>query len=125
MAPVSGVVHFDGEPLTEFDNAAVILTPQAGRLATGTIDPKDGTFTLSTYKPGDGAMVGPARLAVSATVDDPSARVEKHPGVRWVIPDDFSDRDRSGLTCEVVAGEDNHLLIQLHSDGTGTVETQR
>ncbi|MGI9455963.1 MAG: hypothetical protein ACR2NU_05340 [Aeoliella sp.] len=125
LAPVSGIVELDGAPISEFKNAAVSFTPQGGQLAKSTIDPKDGSFELWTYKEGDGAIVGPAKITVRATVDDPNANSEdKYPGVRWVIPDKFSDRDLSGLTCDVVPGEKNFFRIKISSDGTGTVEME-
>lgn len=122
-APVRGTVLLDGEPLTRFDNAAVLLTPRGGRMASGVID-EDGAFELSTYEPGDGAPVGPADVTVSATVDDPGAtNVERGVGVRWVIPERFSSED-SGLECEVRPGEDNVFRIELQSDGTGEIVRQ-
>jgi hypothetical protein len=124
VAPVSGVVEFDGKPLSGFQHAAVAFTPEGGRPAKGTISPADGTFELSTYTPGDGARIGQHTVAVSATVDDPSSQVEdKYPGVRFITPDKFANRDTSGLTYEVKP-EGNVLRIQLRSDGTGTIVTQ-
>jgi len=120
-ASVRGVVEYDGQPLTEFDNAAVIFTPKGGRLATGTIG-SDGTFQLSTLGIGDGAVVGPARVSVSATVDSDEPSLERHAGVRWVIPQEFADPDTSGLACEVEPGKENVFRIQLTSDGTASIE---
>lgn len=92
-------------------------------MAKGIIDPADGSFELTTYKEGDGALVGPARVTVSATVDDPRSTAEdKYPGVRWVIPETFADRDQSGLACEVTAGKKNVFRIKISSNGSGTVE---
>lgn len=124
LAPVSGSVELDGKPLTEFDHAAVIFTPKGGRTAKGVIDPSDGTFELTTYRSGDGAIVGPALVSVSATVDDSSGPEDKYQGVRWVIPKDFADRDLSGLRCEVVAGEKNVFRVRISSDGTGVIEAE-
>lgn len=122
-APVRGVVLLDGEPLSGFDNAAVLLTPQGGRMASGVID-QNGEFELSTYGADDGATVGPAHLSVSATVDDPNASNEKHGvGVQWIIPEHFSGEE-SGLKCEVLPGEENVFRIELQSDGEGEVVRQ-
>jgi hypothetical protein len=124
-APVSGVVEYDGKPLSGFKNAAVVLTPKGGRLATGTISPTDGTFELSTYEDGDGAVVGPATLSVTATIDDPNAgKIEgRHQPVKFIIPEKFGDRDTSGLSYEVMSDE-NFLRIKLASDGTAVIETE-
>lgn len=122
MAPVRGVVEFDGKPLTDFDNAGVTFTPRGGRLADGTISPQDGSFRLSTYKKGDGAIVGPAAVSVSATVDDSNApELDRYHGVRWQIPVKFGHRDTSELNCEVVAGKVNFFRIKLAADGTGEI----
>ena len=122
-APVRGVVEIDGKGLSGFDNAAVLFTPRGGRMARGVVEP-DGSFELSTYGRGDGAIVGPAHVTVSATVDDPSAKnMERGVGVRWIIPERFSDED-SGLSCEVLPGTENFFRIELRSDGTGAVLRQ-
>lgn len=125
MAPVRGIVEMDGKPLTDFQYGAVTLTPQGGPMAKGKINPADGSFQLGTYDDSDGALIGPGRIAVSATVDDPNAGPrEKHPGVRWVIPESFADRDFSGLAYEVVGGKTNVVRIKISSDGSGTVEAE-
>ena len=121
LAPVRGIVEFDGKPIAGFQNAAVAFTPSGGRPAKGPISLDDGSFELSTYSSGDGARIGAHTVAVSATVDDPSATAEdKYPGVRSVIPEEFANRDTSGLACEVEPGG-NFVRIQIRSDGTGAI----
>ena len=85
MAAVRGRVLLDGEPIRGAQYTSVHLTPKAGRMAKGIVA-DDGSFELYTRQPGDGAMIGPATLAVAATVDEPGYPDEKYPGVRWVIP---------------------------------------
>ncbi|WP_425400278.1 hypothetical protein [Aeoliella sp.] len=121
---VSGVVEYDGKPLTGFDHGAVIFTPTGGRLAKGTIDPNDGSFRLGTFDSADGAIVGPAAVTVSATVDAGGSVEDKYQGIRRVIPEAFSDHHLSGLECEVSAGQRNFFRIKISSDGTGTIETE-
>lgn len=121
LAPVRGIVEFDGKPIAGFQHAAVAFTPQGGRPAKGTVSSSDGSFELSTYSSGDGARIGTHAVVVSATVDDPSATAEdKYPGVRSVIPEKFANRDTSGLACEVEPGG-NFVRIQIRSDGTGAI----
>jgi hypothetical protein len=121
VAPVRGVVEFDGKPLSGFQYAAVAFTPEAGRPAKGTVSTETGAFELTTYAAGDGARIGRHAVAVSATVDDPKAQTEdKYPGVRFVIPEKFSKKDMSGLVYEVKPG-DNRIRIQIRSDGTGAI----
>lgn len=122
-ARVSGTVEFDGELMTTAQYGSVVFTPTGGRLAKGRIE-SDGSFELSTFRSGDGAITGIARVGVSATVDGPgSSPEEKYQGVRWLIPMKFGSGDTSGLTCEVQAGK-NVFKISLSSDGTGTIEAQ-
>jgi hypothetical protein len=121
VAPVRGVVEFDGKPLSGFQHAAVAFTPQAGRPAKGVVSPENGMFELTTYSPGDGARIGRHAVAVSATVDVPTDEVDnKYPGVRFVIPEKFADRDASGLVYEVKP-DGNLIRIQIRSDGTGAI----
>ncbi|MGL4461715.1 MAG: carboxypeptidase-like regulatory domain-containing protein [Planctomycetia bacterium] len=62
-APVKGVVKKDGKPIA---NAAIVYYPESGgRAASGNTDAA-GAFTLSTFKPNDGALLGPHVVAVVA-----------------------------------------------------------
>jgi hypothetical protein len=61
LAEVTGKVSIDGQPFSE---GKVMFAPvaksgeiNAGRPAFGKLTP-DGTFTLGTYGPGDGAVIG-------------------------------------------------------------------
>jgi hypothetical protein len=59
--PVKGKVTYKGKPLAR---GTVKFEPDgAGRAATGEIQ-SDGTFVLTTYKQGDGAVPGHHRVAV-------------------------------------------------------------
>lgn len=60
VAPVEGKVLYQGKPL-EF--GSVIFQPKAGPPARGTIRP-DGTFRLTTYREGDGAILGSHQVRV-------------------------------------------------------------
>ena len=63
--PVKGKVTYNGKPLTR---GTIKFAPDDGfgREAQGPIQP-DGTFLLSTFKDGDGAVPGVHRVAVSGT----------------------------------------------------------
>lgn len=122
---VKGVVELDGKPLSGFDKGSVVLTPVGGRLAVGPINPNTGAFELHTSDSGDGAIVGPAKLAVIAVrLTDGSADGDRHAGGKSILPEHFSDRDNSGLECEVKAGDANFFRIVLTKDGKGKIETQ-
>jgi len=63
LVPVEGVVTLDGQPL---DRATVLFIPQKGDTpsANGLSGP-DGTFKLSTYDSGDGALPGEYKIVVT------------------------------------------------------------
>jgi len=66
VAPVSGVVSQKGKPLTGGD---VMFTPTqaegAGNVATGQIG-SDGSYRLTTFNTGDGAVLGKHKATVVA-----------------------------------------------------------
>ncbi|MCA9068260.1 MAG: hypothetical protein KDA84_05020 [Planctomycetaceae bacterium] len=76
--PVSGKVTHNGQPVK---GGSVTLMPvakaegkSAGKPATGSVG-DDGTFTLTTYKDKDGAVVGKHRVSYSP----PAAEVKENP----------------------------------------------
>lgn len=116
VAPVTGFVTLDGQPVTE---GYVTFTPQvsegsdpldSGKAASGTIG-SDGKFVLTTYSNEDGAVVG-------------------HHKVTFFRPDPEDDeqlnmRDQfipGGKSVEVdVLPEANVLQIDLHRKGDADV----
>lgn len=108
-APVHGRVSLDGKPLTA---GTVTFTPEAGRSATGYIQ-SDGTFSLTTFAEGDGALPGPHKVSVSGGSVGPPQRPNfdtddvKGAVSKAVIPVKYANPDASGLTFEVKLGEDN------------------
>jgi hypothetical protein len=62
--PVKGKVSFKGKPLS---GGEIVFEPDsAGREAHGEIK-SDGSFELTTFKQGDGAVPGTHRVAVTGT----------------------------------------------------------
>ena len=116
IAPVSGTISLDGEPLTE---GAVVIFPPQGRMGRGHIQ-ADGSFVISTFDDGDGARVGPVQIAVFGFTRAGGPRSEAPK--EWFIPEKFGSADSSGLECDITAGKDNVLTIELSSDGTGEVK---
>jgi len=108
--PVTGKVLLDGQPLTK---GTVITTPDAGKGATGAIQP-DGTFELSTYGDEDGALVGTHRAAVVAREPSTATGPEAPPG-KLLLPQKYTDGMTSGLTIEVTADGDNPTVLELSS----------
>ena len=113
LAPVHGVVSVDGQPLAQ---GKVLFSPtaaeggiEAGKPALGTLQP-DGSYTLTTYDDGDGAVVGQHWVTVlwpnpnaKSTSPAPGVPARKPPMARFKV------RERKA----VVAGQDNQIDIQL------------
>ncbi|TWT97541.1 hypothetical protein Pla108_16930 [Botrimarina colliarenosi] len=115
-APVSGVVTLDGKPVT---HGAVIFTPEQGWPAHGELD-SEGRFTLKTYEPGDGAIVGEHQIAVvSMTEDDPSEHFERPPSkpIKSLVPDRYANSATSGFTFDVKADQSNEIQLEMVSKG--------
>jgi hypothetical protein len=72
--PVKGVVTYQGKPLT---GGEISFEPEFGREANGAIQP-DGTFVLTTFKEGDGAIPGTHRVAVSGNTSEHSTTPQKY-----------------------------------------------
>lgn len=102
--PVSGTVTLDGQPLT-YGN--VRFVPTSDRPSSGKLDER-GRFTLQCYDGGDGAVVGPHRIQVSAS------EIIDGNKVVWHAPKAYSNFRSSGLTYEVTESVDD-LVIELAS----------
>jgi hypothetical protein len=100
VVPVQGRVLYNGKPL-EF--GSVMFQPPRGQPAVGDIGP-DGAFTLSTFAPGDGAVVGNHKVRVACYESQRPGTV-KGPGEqslgKLLIPMKYTLFDQSGLTAEV------------------------
>ena len=95
-AKVEGVVTLDGEPI---EGAAVVFTPSDGRMATGATD-SSGRFILSTFKQGDGAVLGQHRVTVSKSIEQSRGAGEEGELI-FITPRKYADPKTSPLTCEV------------------------
>ncbi|WP_235935126.1 hypothetical protein [Candidatus Laterigemmans baculatus] len=105
-APVSGTVTFNGEPLQA---GTVIFTPKAGGPpAYGEIQ-SDGTYALTTFEDGDGAVPGSHGVAVSAV----EFKNPDLPVATTVIPMKYSSEQTSGLTAEVAEQDMNVVDLEL------------
>jgi hypothetical protein len=121
LAPVSGRVRVDGQPVT---SGTIMFHPASGPAAVGTIQ-SDGTYTLATLRPGDGAVVGTHRVTIHATAVGAGTLVEpktlddeiklaqkKAPGgkifaagkVTWIVPEKYARLETTPLTRNIEAG---------------------
>ena len=111
--PVHGqIVYSDGSPATDLEGFTVSFesvehmatAEQIGIGGWGTVQP-DGTFTIGTYKPADGAVPGKHRVAISPEPDLSDEGVAKSP-----IPMKYAAVETSGLECEVTEGKNDIVL---------------
>lgn len=113
---VGGTVTFKGEPLTSGTVRFNPADPQKGRPAEGQIE-KDGRFTLSTYKQGDGALAGEYGVSVTSFTDGPKVPAkDKGMGLGDVsaIPQKYGNPKTSGLKETVAAGKPrSDLALEL------------
>ena len=100
--PVSGKVLIDGEPL-KF--GAVTFVPDKGRQSSGIID-SNGTFKLTCFEPGDGALIGTHHVQVLAG-DAINTTTTK-----WYAPKKYADRRTSDLV-ENIQGPTDSIVINL------------
>lgn len=109
---VSGRVLLDGAPLPA---AAVLFEPVSGGVPARGSTGSDGTFTLTTFTRGDGALPGRHRVAVSKVVVEgvaagpdglEAAPPAGPPTERAVVPTRYADPATSGLEATVAAGAD-------------------
>src|SRR5262249_28384104 len=68
---VTGKVTYAGKVVTQ---GKMVFYPEAGRAAIGEIA-TDGTYTLTTFRPDDGALVGKHRVSIQATRVGPGTYV--------------------------------------------------
>lgn len=93
LVPVSGKMTFKGRPLTK---GVVKFDPgDDGKVAKGELQP-DGSFTLSTFKTGDGAAAAHHRVTVSGTGSEAAAKKGKE-----LIPGKYTFRMTSSLEADV------------------------
>ena len=116
-AKVLGRVTLDGTPLAK---GVVMFYPDrakgtVGRMAVAPIG-SDGRFELSSFKPGDGAIIGHHLVAVVCETDPPTmeqTKMQPPPVVRSLIPEKYTRPESSGLKFEVKTGAANEFLLEL------------
>ena len=117
LAPVSGRVTMNGQPVTQGE---ITFVPHDGPPAMGTIS-ADGTFQLTTLEAGDGAVLGQHQVTIMATKVGsgslaPTSFEQELQGaqaggkmlipgtVTWLVPEKYSRLQTSDLTAEVKSG---------------------
>lgn len=114
---VQGKVTYRGKPLAF---GSVMLQPSSGggKAAAGTVQ-SDGTFKLSTKgtEGKGGVLVGLHRIRVTCfPTQDPNSNQSSQGELalgKSLIPTKYNNFGASGLTTEVVAGENEPLILEL------------
>lgn len=124
---VTGTVTLRGKPL---GGATIVFHPREGtaaaqRAASGLTD-AGGRFTLTTVKPGDGAVAGPFLVTVHKTSGEIPGAVTMPPDEfgafplgadpssgTSLIPETYATPGSSGLTADVQPGRRNDFTFTL------------
>jgi hypothetical protein len=107
IAPARGTVTLDGKPLSA---GGVLLTPERGRAAGGRLA-ADGSFVLSTYGHGDGAIIGKHRVAITPPQSENESD-KPLPG-SVPVPQRYLSATSSSLEVEIKAGQENVFHLPL------------
>jgi hypothetical protein len=113
-SPVRGVVMLDGEIYTQ--GGSVVFQPEGkGKMASGIIQ-SDGTFELSTYTQGDGAVIGTHKVLVMPLPPDDIGD-DENPVPQGTSPltTAMTKTPSDDLVFEVLAGQTNHFEVQLRT----------
>ena len=110
LTTVTGKVTYNGEPVP---TGTISFVSADKPTAYGEIGP-DGSYSLMTNKPGDGAMPGSYQVTVIA-LEDMGDRMpeDRNPLPPPVVPNKYSSAGTSGLTAEVEAGKENVIDFDL------------
>jgi hypothetical protein len=115
LQPVRGKVTYpDGRPVTEGMVVFEARDDKEPITARGEIQP-DGSYQLSTFKPGDGARLGKHRVLVAPKFD-PNA--VDGPAKPPPFDPRYADFKTSGLEVEVTSGTSDYPL-QVSAGGNG------
>lgn len=119
-AKVTGSVTLDGKPLAF--GSVMFQGATGGQPARGDIQP-DGTFALTTFATGDGAIVGNHRVRVVCySSQDPAKQGQGPMGDSLgtlLIPERYTSLGASGISAEVPPEGLDDFKIELVSKGTG------
>ncbi|WP_013627005.1 transthyretin-like family protein [Rubinisphaera brasiliensis] len=113
---VQGKLVLDGLPLS---NATIVFRSEQEDIAASGISDENGEFTLTTYEPGDGAVVGTHTVIVQKF--DPNTlpenidldMVDEVPEPKLLTPEKYSEFGTSDLTATVDASGQNSITLDI------------
>jgi len=98
--PVQGKVTYKGAPVTK---GTISFQSEGGHVAVGELQP-DGTYKLSSFGEGDGAVPGHAKVSIVANTADPHMIPGSTPGYKPpkdLVPKKYNKPETSGLEADV------------------------
>lgn len=129
--PAGGTVTYLGEPL---EKATVVLTirrddKNRSYTATATTD-ATGKFTLRTFRPNDGAVVGTHKVQIqkvtfSERPKDLPPMADFTPVETSHLPKHYGSPDTSGLTAEVTEKGPNQFVFELSDSPAAAAKSAR
>jgi hypothetical protein len=113
--PVSGKVLIDGKPVT---SGNIRMTPVAGGRMSAAQISGDGGFTMTTFKIGDGCVLGKHVVTIYSYEDiNETTR-------RWHVPKSYSMPAKSGLAADI-EGPTDSLEFNLTWGGKKSPEIEK
>ena len=114
-ARVHGKVTYKGQPVPE---ASLVFVPVDGGPSGQANADKSGSYALRTYASGDGAVVGDHKVMITAMTNPGAAMPEDSKaggpmGAVSIIPQRYSDLQKSGLKATVKPKVDNEINFEL------------
>lgn len=116
IVPVTGVVEYKGAPLA---NVSVTFTPETGRSANG-VTREDGTFELTTYESGDGAIAGSHVVTITALgeavpeeIPENYSYTQQGKEAASRVPRHYAESALSGLKAIVKTDGENRFKFEL------------
>ena len=109
-APVSGKVTYRGKAVP---TGTVMFVPGEGPAATGEIG-SDGSYKLTTFSPGDGAVIGTHKVTITALQGMGNVLPEQRSATPPpLVPAKYLSGETSGLVAEVKAKTKNEVNFDL------------
>jgi hypothetical protein len=121
LGPVSGKVTYNGQPVTK---GLVSFVPssgpgsETGQSASGEIGP-DGSYKLTTFESGDGAVLGQHKVLVQSREEDPALKGRGMPipdakgnfntkPPKHLVPQQYETADKTPLRYTVKEGNNKY-----------------